>query len=89
MKLVIRKPVAIITVFMLVTSCQNEQKGQTKMTNDFTNTPIPEYTCKKISKKIELTGKLDDPIWQTAEPVKMVDAVSGEPGRLNTFARAP
>lgn len=50
-----------------------------KMSSD-----LPEYTARKVTRAVELTGKLDDPLWQQAETATLVDAVTGEPGRFST-----
>ncbi len=47
----------------------------------------PEHICKKINKTLEITGRLDDPAWFTAEPIKLIDAISGNPGRFSTEVR--
>ncbi len=49
---------------------------------------LPEYICKKITRRIELTGKLDDSAWLEANVIKLVDAVSGNNGRFATEVRA-
>ena len=49
--------------------------------------PLPEYKCKKIFTTVELTGKLDDPAWSTAEPVQLVDAITGVAGRFASEVR--
>ncbi|NOZ61247.1 MAG: hypothetical protein GXO74_06160 [Calditrichaeota bacterium] len=48
---------------------------------------LPVYMCKKIDKDFELTGKMDNPAWQKAEPVELPDAITGEPGRFKTEVR--
>lgn len=50
--------------------------------------PLPEYHCSKITRPLLLTGKLDDPLWQNAEPIQLVDAITGKPGRFSTEVRA-
>ncbi|RME01077.1 MAG: hypothetical protein D6814_02260 [Calditrichaeota bacterium] len=49
---------------------------------------LPEYGCRKIPRDIHLTGKLDDPLWQQARPVHLMDAITGRDGRFNTEVRA-
>ncbi len=56
--------------------------NQTEPTN-----PLPEYTCKRVSKKVEITGKLDDPAWLSAKPIQLLDAITGNPGRFSTEVR--
>jgi len=48
---------------------------------------LPLYVCKKIDEDFHLTGKLDHPAWEQAHPVKLVDAITGEPGRFATEVR--
>lgn len=55
-----------------------------------TTTPetAPEYLVKRISRDLNLSGKVDDPLWQEAVPIKLVDVVTGKPGRFETTVRA-
>ena len=48
---------------------------------------LPVYKCNKIDTEIKLNGKLDDPAWGKAEKVALVDAITGKPGRYDTFIR--
>ena len=48
---------------------------------------LPEYVCKKAPRDINLTGKMDDPMWENAAPITLVDAITGEPGRFSTKVR--
>jgi len=47
----------------------------------------PLYTCTRSPRPLELTGKLTDPLWQTAETARLTDAVTGQPCTLTTTAR--
>ncbi len=47
----------------------------------------PAYTCQKAPHPIQITGKMDDPAWQTAKPLRLTDAVTGETGRFRTEVR--
>lgn len=49
--------------------------------------PVPAYRCPLIDREIEITGKLDDPLWDTAPSAKLVGTDTGEPGRFETEAR--
>ncbi len=49
------------------------------------NQPI--YECRQINSDIQMSGKVDDPLWRQAQVVKLVDPVSGEPGRFSTTAK--
>lgn len=49
---------------------------------------LPVYTCKKIAQDFTLTGKLDHPAWNNAQPIQLVDAITGKNGRFKTEARA-
>jgi hypothetical protein len=60
--------------------CADEKK------EDDPNKP-PTYNCKRIEKEITLTGKLDDPLWKTAEVVELVDAATGIRKGYHTKAR--
>lgn len=48
---------------------------------------LPLYECKKIAKDFTLTGKLDNPAWEKALPIQLLDAITGEPGRFPTESR--
>lgn len=47
----------------------------------------PTYLCQRIPRELELTGKLDDPLWQQAEAVELTDPTTGEPHPLTAHAR--
>jgi hypothetical protein len=49
--------------------------------------PLPSYTCQKIQRDLILTGKVDDPLWQQAEVVRLNDPIHGQAGRHRTTAR--
>lgn len=51
------------------------------------NFDLPLYVCKKVNEKLTLTGKLNDPLWQTAKIVPLNDAITGKPGRFATNMR--
>ncbi len=48
---------------------------------------LPLYECNKIAKDFTLSGKLDNPAWESAKPFKLVNAITGEPGRFSTEVR--
>ena len=48
---------------------------------------LPLYECKKIDKDFTLTGKLDNPAWDKAIPLPLLDAITGKPDRFSTQAR--
>jgi hypothetical protein len=50
-------------------------------------TSLPQYRCQHIPREIELTGKLDDPLWEKAAVIHLNDAITGEPGRYQTEVR--
>lgn len=47
----------------------------------------PHYLCQRIDRNLTLTGKLDDPLWQSAEAVELTDPINGEPKPYHTTAR--
>ena len=47
----------------------------------------PIVVCPYIAREIELNGRLEDPLWQRAAAIELVDAVSGRPGRFSTSVR--
>jgi hypothetical protein len=49
---------------------------------------LPVYICKKIAEDFSLTGKLDHPAWNNAQPIQLVDAITGKNGRFKTEVRA-
>jgi hypothetical protein len=51
------------------------------------NMKLPHYHCCPISRDLLLSGKVDDPLWQRAETVPLVDAVRGQAGRYRTTVR--
>lgn len=65
-------------------------KGKGKMV-DFATTQkaqtLPIYVCKKIKKDFELDEKSNNSIWETAQPIQLMDAITGEPGRFSTEVR--
>ncbi len=48
---------------------------------------LPLYVCRKIDRDLEVTGKVDDPLWESAEVAELQDTVTGKPGRYRTTAR--
>ena len=59
-----------------------QQKGE-----EF-DTSLPKYHCQHILREIELTGKLDDALWEGADPIYLNDVLTGKPGRFQTEVRA-
>lgn len=49
---------------------------------------LPQFICQKIARNLELSGKMDDPLWEKAVKLPLVDAISGERGRFTTQVRA-
>jgi len=76
----------VIIVISLLLNCSNDKKGGDMV--DVKEQKIPKYLCKKITTDLNLTGKLDDPHWKKAEPIKLVDAIHGRAGRFRTEVRA-
>ncbi len=50
--------------------------------------PPPLYICKRATRPLVLTGKLDDPLWQLAPVTHLYDALTGAPGRFATTVHA-
>jgi len=76
-----------ILLIVLFINCTNDKKGGSEMA-DMNDLNIPKYICKKISSDLNLSGKLDDPNWGKAEPIKLVDAIHGGEGKFRTEVRA-
>jgi len=53
-----------------------------------TGAELPVYGCPRIAEELELTGRLDDPLWQKAPAANLVETVSGKPGKFATEVRA-
>ncbi len=51
-------------------------------------TDRPVYECMHVDRPIQMSGKMDDPLWEQAEAVSLVDAITGKPGRFGTTVRA-
>lgn len=49
--------------------------------------PLPVYECRKIDRELTLTGKMDDPAWQKAAVVDLVDSGTGLRAGFSTRAR--
>lgn len=49
--------------------------------------PLPCYECKRVDRELNLTGKVDDPLWQQAPPMPLADPINGKPGRYRTTAK--
>jgi len=49
--------------------------------------PLPVFTAAKVNRDVVLSGKLDDPLWQQAEVITLVNASDGTPGQYATTAR--
>lgn len=48
---------------------------------------LPIYYCEKIERDLRLSGKMDDPLWERAAEVPLMDAITGNPGRFATSVR--
>lgn len=62
-----------------------QSKGDAANINDISMLPI--YQCRQIQTDLVLTGKVDDPQWQSAEVIHLSDPVTGRPGRYKTTVR--
>lgn len=49
--------------------------------------PLPVCECRHVDREVNLSGKVDDPLWQQAVPVKLASPIDGKPGRYQTSAR--
>jgi len=49
--------------------------------------PVPEARIRKTSTPPKIDGLLDDPAWQGATPLTLVDSMDGKPTQLRTTAR--
>ena len=38
---------------------------------------LPVYRCTRIDREINLSRKIDDPVWKTAQVIKLVDNMTG------------
>ena len=47
-------------------------------------TPPPRIICPHIDREVVLSGGLDDPLWQGAAGIELVQALNGEPGPFAT-----
>lgn len=47
----------------------------------------PTYTCRRIERDLTLSGRVDDPLWQTAEAVALTDPITGEAKAYRSTAR--
>ena len=47
----------------------------------------PVYTCQRIPRELEVTGKVDDPLWHSAEVATLTHPVSGDPSTMGATAR--
>jgi hypothetical protein len=48
---------------------------------------LPVYTCRKVDREIEMTGRLSDPLWHRAAAVDLVAADSGDKADRATVVR--
>jgi hypothetical protein len=48
---------------------------------------LPVYPCKKTDNEITLTGRIDDPSWEKAEAINLVNNSTGETAKQITEAR--
>jgi len=47
----------------------------------------PTYTCASVDRDLNLTGKIDDPLWEKAEIAPLTHPVTGAPQAMRTEAR--
>ena len=50
--------------------------------------PLPFYTCRRATSPITVDGALDEPAWQHAESMHLVETVTGDATRYPTEVRA-
>ncbi len=48
---------------------------------------LPCYECRRVDRDLRLSGKVDDPLWQQAPPMRLADPIHGKPGRFRTTVR--
>lgn len=78
--------ILVITAVLFVLNCSDDKNTESELAKT-SNLAIPRYICKKISKSLNLTGKLDDPGWNKVESIFLVDAIHGGKGRFKTEVR--
>lgn len=49
--------------------------------------PLPVYECQRIDRDLQLSGKVDDPLWRQARPMPLADPIDGKPCRYRTTAK--
>ena len=47
----------------------------------------PSYLCKRIERDLDISGKVDDPLWATAETARLNNPCNGEPGNFKSTAK--
>ncbi|HEY3379293.1 MAG TPA: carbohydrate-binding family 9-like protein [Armatimonadota bacterium] len=47
----------------------------------------PSYNCQRITRDLDITGRVDDPLWQHAAIAELTEPTTGEPHALGTTAR--
>src|SRR5574340_969691 len=57
------------------------------MAEDASAAKLPLYECRRIDRDLTLSGKVDDPLWQTAPAMELGNPIDGKPGRYRTRAR--
>lgn len=73
----ILRNILFVNIILLIMNCLSNEE-QTK---------LPVYKCYKIDKEITLTGKLDDPLWEKADIVELVNTANGNKPTLITQVR--
>ena len=66
------------------------QDGQNRMLGPVIGAPlppVPEARVRKTATPPKLDGVLDDPVWQSATPLTLVDSLDGRPAPLRTTVR--
>ncbi len=48
---------------------------------------LESYTCQRIDREIDLTGRINDPLWKLAESIYLVDVVTGDSPDQKTEVR--
>lgn len=79
-------PSPLLSLTLILFSLQIEATVTTATTQE-SAPPLPEYTCKKVSQPIVLSGKLDDPQWNQAPVLTLRNAITGQAGRFATEVR--
>ncbi len=75
---IILRIILFLHTVLLMMNCLHNSEEQTKLLL---------YNCYKIDREINLTGKLDDPLWRKAEVIELVNADNGKKPDVTTQVR--